>query len=374
MNSIGGQWIGRYTGANAGTFVVDLDRIGDRYEGTAVAWDDVQQSLNALVRLGFPAGQNTHSLQAIPIVLIDNLGNWGTPQFIKHQQETLGITYPSTVDISLSFSDDKLGIEWTTSIGSSAKGTADIPKTRLSLQSTITSKRLRTWASFKEKVTSLEAKSFVFRGQEDSRWRLRSSFFRTGRANLERFLNTDVSDLQKAFSSVSNHVFNLADPLHYGAFLNLAQHHGYPTPLLDWTWSPYVAAFFAFHRLAKSPVGRKGGYVRIYKFDIAKWQGLKRADKIFPIWPNVSILDALAFGNPRAVPQQAISTVSNVDDIEAYIESVESREGHKYIEAFDLPTSERDIVMRELALMGITAGSLFPGLDGVCESLKERNF
>jgi hypothetical protein len=30
--------------------------------------------------------------------------------------------------------------------------------------------------------------------------------------------------------------------------------------------------------------------------------------------------------------------------------------------------------MRELALMGITAGSLFPGLDGACEELRERLF
>jgi hypothetical protein len=374
MTTLGGQWIGRYTGSNAGTFVIDLDRIGDRYEGTAVAWDDVQQSLNALVRFGFPAGQNTHFIQAIPITLIDNLGNWAAPELIKHQQDTLGITYPRTVDVSLIFGDDQLEIEWTTSIGTSAKGTADIPKTRRDLPSGITTKRLRTWDSFKEKVSSFDSKRFVFRGQEDSRWRLRSSFFRSGRANLERFLNADVADLQKAVSSVSNHAFNLADPLHYGAFLNLVQHHGYPTPLLDWTWSPYVAAFFAFHRLGKNPVIKKRGYVRVYKFDIAKWQTLKRADKVFPIWPNVSVLDALAFGNPRAVPQQAISTVSNVDDIESYIESVESREGQKYIEVFDLPMSERNRAMRELALMGITAGSLFPGLDGVCESLKERNF
>jgi len=39
-----------------------------------------------------------------------------------------------------------------------------------------------------------------------------------------------------------------------------------------------------------------------------------------------------------------------------------------------LPASERRHVMQELALMGITAGSLFPGLDGACESLKEQNF
>jgi hypothetical protein len=30
--------------------------------------------------------------------------------------------------------------------------------------------------------------------------------------------------------------------------------------------------------------------------------------------------------------------------------------------------------MRELSVMGITAGSLFPGLDGACEELKERFF
>ena len=40
MTSLGGQWIGRYTGSNAGRFVIELDEAGDHYEGTAVAWDD----------------------------------------------------------------------------------------------------------------------------------------------------------------------------------------------------------------------------------------------------------------------------------------------------------------------------------------------
>jgi hypothetical protein len=46
----------------------------------------------------------------------------------------------------------------------------------------------------------------------------------------------------------------------------------------------------------------------------------------------------------------------------------------KYLEAFDLRAAYRQEVMRELALMGVTAASLFAGLDGTCESLKERNF
>ncbi len=49
-------------------------------------------------------------------------------------------------------------------------------------------------------------------------------------------------------------------------------------------------------------------------------------------------------------------------------------EKKKYLGAIDLPVSDRRSVMRELSYMGITAGALFPGLDGACEELKERNF
>jgi hypothetical protein len=54
--------------------------------------------------------------------------------------------------------------------------------------------------------------------------------------------------------------------------------------------------------------------------------------------------------------------------------SVETRNARKYIEVFDLAAGKRQYIMDELALMGITAGALFPGLDGACESLRERNF
>jgi hypothetical protein len=74
------------------------------------------------------------------------------------------------------------------------------------------------------------------------------------------------------------------------------------------------------------------------------------------------------------VPQQALSSVSNIDDIENYIAWAEHQSEKKYLRVVNLPTIERSQIMQELAMMGIAAGSLFPGLDGACEQLKERKF
>jgi hypothetical protein len=119
---------------------------------------------------------------------------------------------------------------------------------------------------------------------------------------------------------------------------------------------------------------KRGRKVRMFKFDMREWNKVLQVDKVFPAQPHVSVLDALAFDNPRVIPQQAISTMSNVDDMGTYISLVEQRHGKSYLEAIDLPARDRQDVMEELALMGVTAGSLFPGLDGACESLRERYF
>lgn len=144
--------------------------------------------------------------------------------------------------------------------------------------------------------------------------------------------------------------------------------------MLDWTWSPYVAAFFAYRKIPINKNRSLRGKIRIYKFDIVEWNKVPQINKLLRVRPHISVLDALAINNTRAIPQQAISTISNVDDMESHIQKVESLRWRKYLEIIDLPASERRYIMQELALMGITAGSLFPGLDGACENLKERNF
>ena len=371
--SLSGQWITNYAGSNTGTLVIEIDEVGDHYEGSACAWDDNVSNPNSLVRFNTSSKALSQRLKGVLVQPIDNIGNNVHPEVMKNLAVS-GFNFPATADIEFELKGQTLSVNWVTPVGSSGGGTAIAPKTRGGEPSELSPLPVKTWEQFKKYVKALDRKRYIFRGQEDREWRLRTSFYRTGRACLEKYLLNDVSQLQKALSALTRYPFNLNDPLQYGAFLNLAQHHGYPTPMLDWTWSPYVATFFAFRNIQKNAKLSRNKKIRIFKLDLVEWNKIRHFDKLFPIWPHVSVLDALAFGNNRAIPQQSISTVTNIDDIEGYIHEREIETGINYLDVFELPASERSHVMDELALMGITAGSLFPGLDGACESLRERNF
>ena len=69
-----------------------------------------------------------------------------------------------------------------------------------------------------------------------------------------------------------------------------------------------------------------------------------------------------------------MSSFTTVDDIESYIGDKEAKVKKQFLRVVDLPLGERDLVIRELTLMGVTPSSLFPGIEGTCEELRERFF
>jgi hypothetical protein len=137
---------------------------------------------------------------------------------------------------------------------------------------------------------------------------------------------------------------------------------------------PAFFAYFAYQSLGRQ--ARSGTRkCRILIFDRIVWQvHFRSSHRLSPVRPHFSVLEVPAIDNPRIIPQQALLSVTNVDDIEDFIFACEESTAEKYLQAIDLPSLDRKEVMQELALMGITNGSLFPGLDGACGQLKERFF
>jgi len=241
--------------------------------------------------------------------------------------------------------------------------------TRPSFTSSKISATLMSWVDFK-KFALDQKNGVVFRGQA-RHWPLQTSFHRAGKADILAYLDNEVQQLERLLNIHTQHVYDTNDDKQLGALLNLAQHHGYPTPLLDWTKSPFVAAFFAFE---KEEDLKKDGAVTIFLFNEKAWS--KRVGRTVPARaPNLILrtLELPSYGNPRVLPQQSITMFSNAHDIEGIIKDNELKT-QLYLKAVRIPVTDREEAMRDLSLMGVTWGSLFPGIDGMCRQLRYEHF
>jgi len=359
------QWTGRYSGSHIGIAIVDIDDQEDGRNGVAYMFPDDAPSGASLAEF--------HILDKLAKTRVKAVVHTLSPQHDFVPRERLpelypNLIFPATADASLEWDRSRLKIEWTTEIGTHGKATLSRrggQKSKIKPKDEVTN-----WDQFKTHILKLPPSQFIFRGQSDPH-RLVTRFHRTNRSNVLRFITEDIPALHRHLSARTTHIFNLNNPTENGAFYNLVQHHGYPTPLLDWTYSPFVAAYFAY----RYPSHDERGNVRIYMFDAKAWSSeWRQFQKLAPSMPHFSLLHFLPIENARSLPQQAISSITNVEDIEAYLTSCEKAKKKTYLFAIDLPRVERAKVMHELRLMGITAASLFPGLDGVCEDLRDRNF
>jgi hypothetical protein len=366
-----GQWIGTYDGTRHGPIIVNVDERQSFFQGTATIIDDAPAVPTAVAFFRTATKDRDFQFRASVLPVNPETRNVATWESVRHLFPR-DATMSRVADARGTWNGDTLKISWTTDIGIS--GEATLPRSKATAASELAAVE-KSWSEFKEDVAKLEGGHFLFRGQKKP-WRLRTSFHRAGRADVLRFLREDIPSLHRNLSARTKHVFNFKDGDEYGAFLNLIQHHGYPTPLLDWTYSPYVAAFFAYRRISNEKAeASPDTKVRILVLDQRQWQSdFPQIPWVEPATLHFSILQFLAIENERMIPQQAASTVTNVDDIEAYIASKDSTGKKKYLSAIDLPLRDRRRATQELNFMGITAGSLFPGLDGACEDLKQRNF
>ncbi len=251
--------------------------------------------------------------------------------------------------------------------------------------------RIKNWSDFDSVVFKDSWNSeikrhrtdFVFRGLSHSIYPLKPSLNRicSNKLDLEKALLRNF----KKYSSLE-----IKDSSNFWEIVSLAQHHGLPTRLLDWSFSPYVAAHFATESFSHYNVDGaiwcidfvkcreflpdslkgilKDNMANTFSIDMLKdvikdfesLEKLENNSEGFPLFFEPPSLDG------RIINQYALfSVMSNSQQIISDWLENHNELGFKII----IPASAKLEIRDKLDQININERSIYPGIDGLCRWL-----
>lgn len=167
---------------------------------------------------------------------------------------------------------------------------------------------LSSWKWFADYIQKelVDYKTYVFRGQRKSLWNLQSTLdraIRHTRLNPTRF-NYGQYLLQFQSAARGRRGIN-PQSLEENDWWALGQHHGLPTPLLDWTESPFLALFFAFIKPRERSTDQRAVWA-ISRSSVER--KTKELAKATPPAEGVSFVFPFTDENARLVNQRGLFT------------------------------------------------------------------
>jgi hypothetical protein len=165
--------------------------------------------------------------------------------------------------------------------------------------------------------------NLVFRGQINEKWKLESTLMRYINSIVELKLpqieRLDKSSILKLATArlhdnfKNNLIINndlTEEKIENTNLWEYGQHFGFPTPLLDWTNSPFIALFFALGNKLISEEG-KSHCIYVLNIDMIKHLNKQIIDKIRPI--KSTVLKSEALLNEQYPTLDIITKVSSIN-------------------------------------------------------------
>jgi FRG domain len=213
---------------------------------------------------------------------------------------------------------------------------------------------LSVWHDFMDWVSQHPSPRWVFRGHGQD-WPLKPTIGR----NSNRYKPDSEAKLLSEFKRLAPPYLEQANAMTEWDWLFIAQHHGLPTRLLDWTVNPLVAAHFA---CAPSIRGKKDGTIIAIE---TRHSGLIDPRET----PDPLSIGRTAFVYPssvasRIVAQRGLFSVHAAPTIAWRVP--------KQREDFTMPANVKSEFHRLLMEFGIDAHLLMADLDGLTSTLKTK--
>jgi hypothetical protein len=231
------------------------------------------------------------------------------------------------------------------------------------------------WTEFLRWVDDHSDSRWVYRGLGDRAYELKAGAGRVPHYNLAFELT-----LLEVFERRANEFIDTRQSGRWD-LLALAQHHGLPTRLLDWTTNPLVAAFFAISAdpasievddpASSAPTPGKltvrpaPGHVcaRVIAWPVSG------KDVVDPdVDKDPFKLSAIKFLMPRVLTTR-ISTQGGLFSVHPVPSAPWPDPLEKAGEIFDIPGEMRGVFQRKLFHLGVDKQRIMGGLDGLCSRL-----
>lgn len=253
----------------------------------------------------------------------------------------------------------------------------------------------------KENLYDSQKDGWIYRGQRDKRKGLKTTLERACESydvSLEEARVIEdilLRDFRRKYHHYSQHIPDRVNTLEW---LSVMQHYGAPTRLLDFTYSVYVAAYFALEKVLGKEETDKGYAVwavngdwsvnestKLFESSSKEYKFLKdpledekdKAEAFESIFrrdsPKVLACQQNPFRlNERLTIQKGVfmcpgNVALPFEDNLCALPGWEKREN---IVKIIIPHKFRRKVLDQLYDMNITRATLFPGLDGFAQSLK----
>lgn len=261
-------------------------------------------------------------------------------------------------------------------------------------------RNFKSWRELKNFLSSFNS-SWIFRGQTDYKWKLESAIDRVSfdsKLPNQKYLFEQFCIIHfKRNPHLYSEKFNTHSDFQV---LSLLQHYGSPTRLLDFSTSPYVAAFFAannsendgsIYAINSSELLSTTNYLFGTKYDdgseemnnLKKTEGISNDDvfkilvlgkeqrKFVELVQPFFLFDRMIQQNGAFLCQGDIN-ISFEENLKSNYEFLSSLKNPNPYYKIKIKHEWKSEIIRDLFNMNITSATLFPDIEGYLKSLKNK--